>query len=288
VRQASVRQARGLDYLRLVTTLLQRARLASPTGGLWEAADLQWWWRRDQHPDAALQTFWMDGDGPVAAVIFSAWTGRVGCDLISADHGPGLDALWPVALDRMRALPATPIEMRIDDDDSGLVEAVTAAGFVPTDERDVTTWMRADERPEPPRPPDGFRVAARTQLADRPHHMRRRNGEHVAERLAECDLYDPELDLAVLDPDGKVAGYALFWADPVTGVGLVEPMRTEDGYQGRGLGRLLLATGLDRLAARGCTRLKVSYIPGNDAARRLYLGAGFHPTTGSRIYRIEP
>src|SRR5205823_948663 len=128
----------------------------------------------------------------------------------------------------------------IGDDDHDVVEVATAAGFVATDERDVTSWMRADDRPEVPAPPAGFTVAARSDHPDRPHHMRKRNGEHVAERLAECDLYDPDLDLVVLGPAGDVAGYALFWADPVTGVGLVEPVRTEDGYQGRGLGRCVL------------------------------------------------
>jgi predicted N-acetyltransferase YhbS len=57
----------------------------------------------------------------------------------------------------------------------------------------------------------------------------------------------------------------------VTGVGLVEPMRTQDAHQGRGLARHVLAAGLDGLAARGCRRLKVS----NDL--RLYLRAGFRP-----------
>jgi predicted N-acetyltransferase YhbS len=72
-------------------------------------------------------------------------------------------------------------------------------------------------------------------------------------------------------PGGQVAGYGLFWADPVTGVGLVEPMRTEDGHQGRGIASHVLAAGLERLAARGCQRLKVS----NDLG--LYLRAGFRP-----------
>ncbi len=57
-----------------------------------------------------------------------------------------------------------------------------------------------------------------------------RNGGRVAELLAECSLYRPELDLAVYAPRGEVAGYGLFWADPETGVGLVEPMRTEDEF----------------------------------------------------------
>jgi hypothetical protein len=30
----------------LVTELLQQHRLADPVGGLWEAADLQWWFTR--------------------------------------------------------------------------------------------------------------------------------------------------------------------------------------------------------------------------------------------------
>ena len=36
------REASGLAYLELVTGLLQRIRLASPEGGVWEAADLEW------------------------------------------------------------------------------------------------------------------------------------------------------------------------------------------------------------------------------------------------------
>jgi ribosomal protein S18 acetylase RimI-like enzyme len=112
-----------------------------------------------------------------------------------------------------------------------------------------------------------------------------RNGEHVAERLAGCSLYDPELDLLVEAPSGEVAGYALLWADPVTRVGLLEPMRVENPYQRRGLARHLLTAGIERLVARGCTRLKVSYMDENPAARNLYLGAGFVPESTSRVYR---
>jgi hypothetical protein len=40
---------RGLGRLNATTTVLQRARLADPLGGMWEAADVQWWWRRPRH-----------------------------------------------------------------------------------------------------------------------------------------------------------------------------------------------------------------------------------------------
>jgi ribosomal protein S18 acetylase RimI-like enzyme len=113
--------------------------------------------------------------------------------------------------------------------------------------------------------------------------MRRRSGEDVEMRLRQCSLYDPALDLAVEAPDGDVAGYSLYWFDPVTKVGLVEPMRVEDAYQRRGLARAMLTEGIDRLARRGARRLKVGYA--TDVARALYVGAGFRVTTTSTSYR---
>ena len=95
--------------------------------------------------------------------------------------------------------------------------------------------------------------------------MRRRNGDGVEARLRQCSLYDPALDLAGSAADGQVAGYALFWFDPVTKVGMVEPMRVEDEYQRRGLARAMLAAGLDRLAARGALRLNASSLAPCDA-----------------------
>jgi predicted N-acetyltransferase YhbS len=61
--------------------------------------------------------------------------------------------------------------------------------------------------------------------------------------------------------------------DPVTRVGLLEPMRVEDAFQRRGLARAMIAEGLDRLARRGAERMKVGF--STDAARALYSGAGY-------------
>jgi ribosomal protein S18 acetylase RimI-like enzyme len=113
--------------------------------------------------------------------------------------------------------------------------------------------------------------------------MRRRNGEQFEARLQQSSLYDPALDLAVEAADGETAGYSLFWFDPVTLVGLLEPMRVEDAYQRRGLARAMLTEGLDRLARRGARRLKVGYA--TEAARALYVGAGFQVTATSQTYR---
>jgi hypothetical protein len=73
--------------------------------------------------------------------------------------------------------------------------------------------------------------------------MAGRNDGDFEARFAECSLYDPNLDLAVYNTDGEVAGYALFWSDPATRVGLVEPMRTNEGFQGKGIANCMLAAG---------------------------------------------
>ena len=281
-----VHLAAGLEYLDLVTALLERARIEDPSGGLWEAADLQWWWRRDQHLDPARQIFWLDDDTPVAAAIFTNWNGHWGCDAISATGDPLTvrDIVLPHALEQIDRLELGMVEVTARDDDVVMLEALAIAGFEFTGEVAVATWMTAVDRPEVSPLPRGFQLLSRIDTPPRAHHMIPRNGEHVAARLAECSLYRAELDLAVYAPDGEVASYGLFWADPVTGVGLVEPMRTEDAYQGLGLARHVLTSGLDRLAALGCSSLKVSYLDGNDAARHLYLSTGFRPEAPSRTY----
>jgi len=284
-RMASVEvQAKGLEYLAFATELLQRARLANAEAGLWEAADLQWWWRKPRRSDAIDQLFWIDDEGPVAGVVLTDWGSAWGCDLIVV---PGvttvtLSTLWGRAVEAFEALGLETVEVLVRDDDAELVGLLGGAGAVVGDEEDGTAWMDAEERADVTPLPEGFVLVDRILETTRPHPMRHRNGKRVEARLRQCSLYDPALDLAAETPDGQVGGYALFWFDPVTEVGMLEPMRVEDEYQRRGLARALLTAGLDRLASRGAQRLKVSYA--TDAARSLYVGAGFRVTCTSTSY----
>jgi GNAT superfamily N-acetyltransferase len=273
----------GLEYLTLVTELLQRARLADPEGGLWEAADLQWWWRTPRASDAVDRHFWLDAEGPVAAVVLTDWGRAWGCDplLVPGASGVSLPALWERAVEAIHALGLETVEVLARDDDHELQELLTGSGFVPGEGGGIT-WMDAHDRPPVAPLPEGFGLVDRAGERSRPHPMRRRNGGEVEERLRQCSLYDASLDLAVEAAGGEVAAYSLYWFDPVTKVGLVEPMRVEDAYHRRGLARAMLTEGLERLAARGARRLKVGY--GTDAARALYVGAGFRPTTTDTSY----
>jgi predicted N-acetyltransferase YhbS len=273
--------AHGARYLELATTLLQQMRLADATGGIWEAADLQWWSRQERATDQPGQLFWLDEPGqPVAAVIRTVFHGSCYCDVFVL---PGRPAAAPVAWQRALSEGAAGCGYPVRDDDAVGIEALTEAGFVPSGERLVSSWLAAADRPPVPGLPAGYRLVSRASAADRAHHLAVRNGPNVAERLQRCSLYQPDLDLVVEAPDGRVAGYGLFWADPVTRVGLVEPMRTEEEFERQGIASHVLAGGLDLLARRGCDRLKVS----NDIP--LYLRAGFRPlaAAGAMVYRRQ-
>jgi GNAT superfamily N-acetyltransferase len=277
-------RASGLQYLVLATELLQRARLADAEAGVWEAADLQWWWRTPRPSDAIDQLFWIDDEGPVAGVVLTDWGRAWGCDPIVV---PGVSTVplpdvWARAVEVIDGLGLEAVEVLTRDDDVELRTLLTGAGFVADDYQSGITWMNAQDRPDVVALPEGFVLVDRTRQTTKPHPMRRRNGEEVETRLLQCSLYDPGLDLAVETADGQAAGYALFWFHPVTEVGLVEPMRVEDAYQRRGLARAMLSAGLDRLAKRGARRLKVGYA--TDVARGLYVGAGFRVTSTTTSY----
>lgn len=276
------------EYLAKATRLLQAARREHPTAGVWEAADVQWWWRVDQHEDERRQLFFERGGEEVAAVSFTDWGRHFQCDLFRRDvsGSPQATFLLERASEMTAALEAKPIELFVPVTDDDLMEKAKVLGFV-EQSGDVTSWLEAgnERRPEPL--PAGYELVSRVG-GNGPHPLVKRNGEHVEERLNECSLYRPDLDLAVIAPDGEVAGYGVFWADLTTGVGLVEPMRTEDEHQGKGLASHLLASGLERLRSAGCLRFKVSHDPGNPPAARLYRGVGFEPESETVVLVRPP
>jgi ribosomal protein S18 acetylase RimI-like enzyme len=266
-------RAGGPAYLGLVTELLQRQRVADATAGLWEAADLQWWYTRDPHPSEEHAVFWVDSGGaPVVAAVFTQWSPtRYGCDVLGLPgHGP----TWAFVRERCGELGPASVEMEIASGDEVTAREAERAGFTEVGKSYEADWLAAADRAGLRELPDGYTLLARPEQTG-PHPMIKRNGAEVESRLRQCSLYDPELDLAVRAPGGQIAAYAMFWADGRTGVGLVEPMRVEDEHAGRGVAAGLLHAGLARLAQKGCARLKVSHDLDNEPARRLYHGAGF-------------
>lgn len=278
----------GVDALATVTTLLQRARSAHRTDGLYEAADVQWWWAQGPRLiDSSPQLFWFDDIGrPEAAVITTGWSDGVQLDpILLPDAAPDLVArVVERGLDQARASGFGTVQLEVDRADHLLREALSRRGFEIAGTGWAETWLDADARPGLSPLPAQYRLGCRLDTKPRPHHLTERNGAAVERRLLQTSLYRPDLDLVVLDRNDHVAACGLFWFDPTTSTGMVEPLRTEDDHQRRGLARHVLTAGIELLSAAGAERIKICFELSNPASSRLYPSVGFEPVKQTDVF----
>lgn len=276
----------GRASLEAVTALLQRIRAAHPTACLYEAADLQWWWRMPRPTDDVPQLFWFDDTGrPAAAAIVTAWRDHVAVDpLILPEAGPGrLVDVLERGLAHAASLGYEAVSLEVDPAEHDVTDWLGRHGFT-EDDGMFEGWLDTATRPPVSALADGYRLRSRQQEPAGTHHLAARSGPEVEARLQQTSLYRQDLDLLVLGPDGDVAASGLFWFDPVTATGLVEPMRTEEAHQRRGLARHVLTAGIARLAEAGARRVKICWEPDHPASGPLYTSVGFRPHRRTRTY----
>src|SRR3954447_24062126 len=150
---------RGVERLDATTSLLQRARLADPLAGMWEAADVQWWWRQPQESDQVEQLFWLDDDGPVAAVLLtSSGDDSWQCDpvVVPGVSGGDPEGVWVRALAHAAEHAVAGFDVPVSDGDV-FVELARRSGLTPG-YRDSTGWLDAADRPAVLAPEDGLTV----------------------------------------------------------------------------------------------------------------------------------
>ena len=176
------------------------------------------------------------------------------------------------------------VEVEIEVGDDTQRDAFVDHGFSRRGEALVECWLDTHDRQDISSLADGYRLVSRIDTANRPHHMARPDRPDPEPRLKQVSLYRPDLDLAVYHDDGSFAAQAMFWYDPMNRVGTVEPVRTMDEHQGKGLSRHLLTTGIDRLAEAGATRVSIGYEPDNPASGHLYRSVGFVPHRSTDLY----
>jgi ribosomal protein S18 acetylase RimI-like enzyme len=270
-----------------VTTLLQRVRNAHPTKESFQAAEVQYWWSRPHPTDTLGQLFWFDDTGRPEAAVVATEFGE-GASLVY-DKITVLIVTMPDAsddwvrhvigrgLDYLAELGIEAIDLEVDRADDIRRSLLIDRGFTVKGEAVIQCWLDADARPPISPLPNGYRLAARRDLMSRSHHMATPQRAGFEERLNQLSLYRNDLDLVILDRHDEPAAYALFWNDPATSTGVVEPVRTLDEHQGRGLSRHLLTSGIDRLADAGARRISIAYGPDNEISGHLYRSIGFVP-----------
>lgn len=281
----------GRRAVAAAVALLRRVRAEHPTAGVWDASDIEWWWRRPRDSDATEQIFLSDDRGPVAAVVIVDWDDTIeGVPIVIPSASTDvLQEIWRRFLDQVhqsRYLRSKPLGVTVRDDDELLRRLLLDAGFEATADHGATAWMDRPDRVTVSALPAGYRLRTRADDLDGPHHLARRAGPQVAERLSETELYRRDLDLLVQAGDGSVAAYGLFWFDPATKVGSVEPMRTEDEHQSRGLARHVLTSGVQLLAAAGASRVKIGYALDNPVSGPLYRSVGFEVESTVTLYLL--
>jgi len=279
----------GLASLEGATNLLQRIRIDSPTAGLWEAADRQWSWRNERSTDDVPQLFWFDDAGnPQAAVITTDTPYGFTFDpIVMPDASPDwLAHVVARGLEYAASCGVDAVEVEVDRAGDEMRAILSSLGFASKEDGVVEAWIAAEAIPEVSALSEEYRLSSRAENMQRQHHMTssERNHPDPEERLRQTSLYRPDLDLVVYDSNDAVAAYGLFWHDPASATGLVEPMRTEDNHQKRGLARHVLTAGLHRLVDAGAERVKIAYEPSNAASSHLYLDVGFVPHRHTDIF----
>ena len=185
----------GVHYLEVTTALLQRVRSVHPTKGLFEAADLQWWWRTARSTNNLPQLFWFDHLGrPEAAVIAIDWGDGIAlAPVVMPDATPD----W-VAHVIERGLAHTSetgfgaVDLEVDRADHVMREVLVGHGFaIEEDGTDVSSvsvpvveaWLAADAQREISLLHEDYRLSSRLDTMQCPHHMIQRSGTNVETRL---------------------------------------------------------------------------------------------------------
>lgn len=103
--------------------------------------------------------------------------------------------------------------------------------------------------------------------------------------IQRAPLYQRDLDLIVVSPDGDMCSFCTIWFDDVTRVGSFEPVGTAPEYQRLGLGKAIIHEGLHRLEQLGA---EIAFVgSGSEEASAFYTSIGFNHCDVSDMWTKE-
>jgi diamine N-acetyltransferase len=136
---------------------------------------------------------------------------------------------------------------------------------------------------------DNWRTCAKLKVADSQQRFVASNAYSLAQ-----SKYEPEcVPLGVYDGDMMV-GFVMYREEDyvLSKLWFIDRLMVGHQYQGKGYGRAAMQTLIQRLKTiPGYTAILISFVPDNDAARRLYMSLGFEDTgeieEGELVFRLS-
>lgn len=107
------------------------------------------------------------------------------------------------------------------------------------------------------------------------------------QRTLRAPLYNPYFDLVVTAPNGRLAGFCIWWYDPKSKTAQIEPLGVHPDFQNMGLSQALIFEGFKRAAAQGAETAQVETYSFSQPAILAYEAAGFKATTQEFKYYKE-
>ena len=259
--------------------------------------DLEYWrFIYDESPELVRNAFLWKEDGDRLAAF--AWMNADGTDYAVRC---GLDSLVPELLSwaeetrRAGDLLGESLDfnrIEIGAENAARIATAERLGYKRTGSRTAVFVRDMDGESTAGAPPSGILIRsleprdleARCRLAAIAQDMEA-DPANYARLMSEAALYDRQLDL-IAEADGEPVAFCTGWADPATGLALIEPFGCRAEYRGRGIARAVVAECLARLGARGMSRVYSSHGgmgPGEleDDATRFNLSMGFHEVESS-------
>ncbi|MBX7213910.1 MAG: GNAT family N-acetyltransferase [Thermoflexales bacterium] len=270
-------------------TLMRFLIAARPNGGpiYLHLGDLLWGMRmHTQMNPARDHRLWFDARGELVGFVrFGAPSDAILQVRPDLRNRAGLEAdmlAWATAEAQRRAAPdlAPPTTTAVTLSDEATLRWLGGQGYRPNGHDYIILARDLRARIEPPALAGGAVVRAMADEADFVARTELHRAVWAPSRVTlegyrltrTAPGYDPELDLAIVLPDGRFAAYAIVWLDAGNAEGEFEPVGAHPDLRRLGYGRDVLLAGMQRLQARGARRAIVYCTEANVP---FYVSAGF-------------
>lgn len=95
------------------------------------------------------------------------------------------------------------------------------------------------------------------------------------ERMMNSPSYSDAMDLVVQTLNGEIIAYCTLWDDPISKIGILEPVACVKEHRRKGITKSVLLYGMNQLKDRGTNYIYVSTGGKNIASQALYKSVGF-------------